>query len=123
VVIGHRKGLHSHMSSIANVPQHLCDMRIIDLARARFMSAGYIRDMNVAQTTCSLTDEFGNVALFDLSVVNVQQQPDSWTIHLLDQSQAIFDERTWISGMVDFGVHDFKAEKDVMLLGQFSQPA
>ena len=40
------------MPSVANLPQHLCHMWIIDLTSARLMPAGYIRDVNVAQVTC-----------------------------------------------------------------------
>ena len=81
------------------------------------MPPGHIGDMNIADQIAVVTYCLDDVSLFNLRVIDIQQQPYPGAPDFLNQTNRVLDSRQRVARVIDLGIHVFEEIDDVMFFG------
>ena len=117
--IGQWEQLIADAASVAagfEVGDHLF---IVDLARARFVTAGRVRHMDVAERIAVLGDRVADAAFVDLHMVYVIQQLEPRRADQTDNFRAHLGGRKEVADVISRDVERLKVEVDALGLREF----
>ena len=76
VAVTRRPALQPDGAAEPDVAQRLRDGGVVDLAGARFAAPGYVRHLNLTDRVTAATDQFDEIPLADLRVIQVEHHLD-----------------------------------------------
>jgi hypothetical protein len=102
-------------AGVTDLFQLASNYRKVDLTGTGFLPAGHVSHLDFADPGRRPTDQFDQISLADLRMVEVKHQTDFWAVYLAHKRQTFLGPAKRYPRMIDCGVQVLKNERDVML--------
>src|SRR6185312_10364900 len=84
-----RPRLEANRARIADVAQSLCNSRVVDLPGPRFAAPRYVGNLNLPDGVATAADQFDEVSLADLRVIEIEHHLDVRMINRFDERKGV----------------------------------